>query len=166
MVGCCRFARTANPTGEIELESDSAELTGALVAEALALLSAPVAGADVYPSANAKGQAMTSIHDYVSEYEYRGDQDYKPNEHEQAMLEDAINGYIAETKVASPSAMRERALKAAACVKIGNPDTTTGHENTYSLDQIIEFANRRVDAALRALSPDAGVGMPSTDTPS
>lgn len=65
----------------------------------------------------------------------------------------------------SDAGMRERAaLKAAAGVKIGDPDTTvytaTGHENTYSLDQIMEFADRRVRAAIRALSPDAGLGEP------
>jgi hypothetical protein len=38
---------------------------------------------------------MTTVHEYVHDYEYRGDQDHVPTEDERAMLEDAIEGYIA-----------------------------------------------------------------------
>jgi hypothetical protein len=40
------------------------------------------------------------VHQYVSDYEFRADQDYKPNEHEQAILEDAINGVISGIEAA------------------------------------------------------------------
>lgn len=36
------------------------------------------------------------VFDYVKEYEFRGDgEDYTPSEHERAMIEDAINGFLA-----------------------------------------------------------------------
>lgn len=47
-----------------------------------------------------------SVLDYVMEYEFRGDQDYTPNEHEQTIIEDAIEGYLAST-VAPPLPDRE-----------------------------------------------------------
>jgi hypothetical protein len=36
-----------------------------------------------------------TVHEYVSDYEYRGDQDHVPTDDERAMLEDAIEGYLA-----------------------------------------------------------------------
>lgn len=36
-----------------------------------------------------------SIADYVDQYEFRGDYDYKPTLDEQAMILDALYGYIA-----------------------------------------------------------------------
>lgn len=36
---------------------------------------------------------LDSVAEYVGGYEFRGDQDYTPNAHEKALIEDAINGY-------------------------------------------------------------------------
>jgi hypothetical protein len=35
------------------------------------------------------------VRDYVNDYEFRGDSDYAPNEHEKALIEDALLGAIA-----------------------------------------------------------------------
>lgn len=43
-----------------------------------------------------RGDAPT-VHEYIADYEYRGDQDHVPTEDERAMLEDAIEGYLAST---------------------------------------------------------------------
>lgn len=40
------------------------------------------------------GQPSMSVHEYVGGYEFRGDQDYTPTDHERALIEDAINGYL------------------------------------------------------------------------
>lgn len=44
--------------------------------------------------AAARVKEWDSVHEYVERYEFRGDQDYTPNEHEKALIEDAINGYV------------------------------------------------------------------------
>ena len=49
--------------------------------------------------------ARFNVHEYVDDYEYRGDQDYKPNEHERALLEDAICGAIAEIEAIHHNAL-------------------------------------------------------------
>lgn len=40
---------------------------------------------------------MRTVHEYVQDYEWRGDQDHTPTDDEKALIEDAINGYLAET---------------------------------------------------------------------
>lgn len=44
--------------------------------------------------AAARVKEWDSVHEYVERYEFRGDQDYTPNDHEKALIEDAINGYV------------------------------------------------------------------------
>ncbi len=36
-----------------------------------------------------------SIADFVNDYEFRGDPDYRPTENERVLIEDAISGYVA-----------------------------------------------------------------------
>lgn len=36
-----------------------------------------------------------SVHEFVAEYEFRGDTDYAPNDHEKALIEDALHGFLA-----------------------------------------------------------------------
>jgi hypothetical protein len=48
---------------------------------------------------------MPSVNEYVADYEYRGDQDYVPSEGEQAMIEDAIEGYFSLLTAPSPAAL-------------------------------------------------------------
>lgn len=36
-----------------------------------------------------------SVNEYVDGYEFRGEQDYTPNDHEKTIIEDAICGYLA-----------------------------------------------------------------------
>lgn len=40
-------------------------------------------------------KAEKSVHEYVSEYEFRGDQDYTPSEREHLLIEDALLWYLA-----------------------------------------------------------------------
>ncbi len=52
-----------------------------------------------------------SVNDYAASYEYRGDQDYVPTDGERAMIEDAIEGYLSDSGLASQSLELERAQK-------------------------------------------------------
>lgn len=46
-----------------------------------------------------------NVHEYVESYEFRGDQDYTPNDREKVLIEDAIAGYLGlmSDKAAEPS---------------------------------------------------------------
>lgn len=51
--------------------------------------------------------ASSKVADYVRDYEFRGDGgDYTPSEPERALLEDAINGFIADPGLIFMSANR------------------------------------------------------------
>lgn len=45
-----------------------------------------------------------NVHDYVNDYEFRGEVDYTPTEGERAMIEDAIEGYLNDARAAPPAA--------------------------------------------------------------
>jgi hypothetical protein len=55
-------------------------------------------------SASAAGRGeVVAVHDYVANYEFR-DPDYSPTDRERAMIEDAIEGYLAITPPAAETA--------------------------------------------------------------
>ena len=43
-----------------------------------------------------------TVSEFVNEYEFRGDADYTPNDHEKTLIEDAIHGWIASQEEALP----------------------------------------------------------------
>lgn len=45
-----------------------------------------------------------NVHEYVESYEFRGDQDYTPNDHEKALIEDAILGFLGLSATPAPQA--------------------------------------------------------------
>ncbi len=55
---------------------------------------------------------MMTVHEYVETYEFRGDTDYTPNDHEKTLIEDAIAGYLAyeAAKPASDASDKESAI--------------------------------------------------------
>lgn len=40
-----------------------------------------------------------NVADYARDYEFRGDYDYKPNDNEQTLIEDAIHGFLHELEM-------------------------------------------------------------------
>lgn len=77
---------------------------------------------------------------------------------------------ITSALITAPQDDVREALKAASAIELGEPDTTIFptpglSSRVYSRDQIIEFANRRVQAALAANQSDGGGKLAPAESP-
>lgn len=103
---------------------------------------------------------LTSVHDYVADYEFRGDGgDYKPTDHENELIEDAIEGYLTlSTPTPAPAVSGDVRKKAVEVIlsaiqsKRGSDDYGVSH----ALKMNRELAEKAASTILALSSAPAG----------